>query len=180
MRLVIGLFTLVVLNSCSFVKENDKYGVQFFIKSVYNDSDVVESGSLISEPFQVKKNDFTSVIIIKLIDSSYFKETQTEIKEYLPQGVKQINFNEVYKSFKRLENEKIIILDSKNLIKDGKVNYLGYLKILQVFSNSSKTKAYIYYDISDYSQKAYARCFTEFHLLNRKWKEVNSTILDRN
>ena len=138
MRLVIGLFSLIFINSCTVLKQKDKYGIQFFIKSVYNDSDVVVSGSLISEPFQIKNNDFTSIIIIQPLDSSYFKETPTEIIEFLPQGIKRINSNEVYKSLRILESEKIIILDLKSLIKDSKINYLGYLKLLQVFSNSNK------------------------------------------
>jgi hypothetical protein len=98
----------------------------------------------------------------------------------LPQGIKRINSNEVYKSLRILETEKIIILDSKSLIKDSKINYLGYLKLLQVFSNSSKTNVYIHYIMSDYSKKAYVHCFSEYHLLNGKWKEVNSKIIDRN
>jgi len=64
MRIVIGLFTLLLVNSCTVEKNNDKYSIQFFIKSVYNDSDVVKSGSLLSEPFQVRNNKLPSLIIL--------------------------------------------------------------------------------------------------------------------
>jgi len=179
-RILILLIITFSLNSCRTIKENDKYGIRFFIKSVYNDSDVVNSGSLISEPFQVKVNNYPSVIILQLLDSSHFKETPSAIKEYLPKGVKEINFNEMQESFMQLETEKIIVQDYPKLLNNEQKNYLGFLKLLKVFSNATKTNVYIYYYITDYSQRAYASSFSEFHLLNGKWTEVNSKIIERN
>jgi len=168
MRIVIGLFTLLLVNSCTVVKENDKYGIQFFIKSVYNDSDVVKSGSLLSEPFQVRNNKLPSLIILKLIDSFYSHQNPSEIEQYLSEGLKLIMYEDFKDDIEKLENEKIITIDSINFQPDKKINYLGYLTIFQVFINSTKTKVYIYYSTMDATKKMYRSFISENHLLNGK------------
>jgi hypothetical protein len=179
MRLLITLFTLLLFNSCKVVKENDKYGIQFFIKSVYNDSDVVKSGSLLYEPFQVRTNKLPSLIILKLIDSFYSPQNPSEIEHKLPKGFISVDVKELKVDLDKLETEKIIILDSINFKKDSNINYLGYLTILQIFADKKSEKVYIYYLITNQDNEGHSRVLSEINLINGKWQEVKAELIDR-
>lgn len=61
------LILLILLQySCASLIEKGQYSIQYFVKNIYNDSDVVKSGSLLYEPFQVRKNKLPSLIILKI------------------------------------------------------------------------------------------------------------------
>jgi len=115
-----------------------------------------------------------------LIDSFYSHQNPSEIEHNLPEGLKLIKYEDFKDDIEKLENEKIITIDSINFQPDKKINYLGYLTIFQVFINSTKTKVYIYYSTMDDTKKMYRSFISENHLLNGKWKEMKLTIQDMN
>jgi|GEM_PF-2991024 len=179
-RLLFFLLILFSLNSCRTLKENDQYGVQYFIKNIYNDSDIVKAGSLLSEPFKLRDNNFPSIIILGENKTIFTKTDSSGIEQYIPKGLELINYEDFKDDIEKLENEKIVTIDSINFHADKNINYLGYLTIFQVFINSTRTKVCIYYSTMDATKKRYRTFISEIHLLNGRWKEMKLTIQDMN
>ncbi len=175
------LILLIFLQySCTSLKENDKYGIQFFIKNIYNDSVVVKAGSLLLDPFKLRDNNFPSIIILGENKIIFTKTNPSGIEQYLPKGLELINYEDFKDDIEKLENEKIVTIDSINFYTDKNINYLGYLTIFQVFINSTRTKVCIYYSTMDATKKRYRTFISEIHLLNGRWKEMKLTIQDMN
>jgi hypothetical protein len=180
MKILIGLFAVVLLNSCSIIKENDKFGICFFIKNIYNDSDFVKSGSILPEPFEVRKNNYPSVIIVKMINPIYSNELHKQIAPFLPTNLNLVKIDDFKDDLIKLEEEKIIVIEPNKLPDNNKINYLGYLTILQVYIDTSGKKVYIHYTKTNGNEKGYFRCYSEIHLIKNKWKEIKSDVLDMN
>lgn len=177
----ITLIILIFLQySCTSFKENDQYGIKYFVKNIYNDSDIVKSGSLLSEPFKLRDNNFPSIIILGRNKTIYSVSNPSGIEQYLPKGLNLIKPEDFKYDIKNLENESIITIDSTNFQTDKKINYLGYLTIFQAFIDSTKTKVYIYYSTMDAKKEMYRSFIAENHLIDGKWKQIKLTISDQN
>lgn len=173
-------FTTISMFACSVVKNNDKYGIQYFIKNIYNDSDFVKSGSILPEPFQVKTNNLPSVITLKIVDPHFSNAAHAQIVPYLPTRLRFVKMEDLTEDLKKLEAEKIIVFESSKPFNNNDLNNMGFLTIFQLYIDSTRTKVYIHYSSKNAKKEGYFRCSSEIHLIKSKWKEIKSEVLDMN
>jgi hypothetical protein len=178
-RLATIIIILLFQFSCTSLIKKDQYSIQYFVKNIYNDSDIVKSGSLLSEPFKLRDNNFPSIIILGK-NNNYTIRQPSGIEQYLPKGLSLIKPEDFKDDINNLENERMIVIDSINFQTEKKVNYLGYLTIFQVFIDSTKTKVYIYYSTTDVKKEMYRSFIAENHLIDGKWKQIKLTISEQN
>jgi len=173
---------LLIILQYSFIshKEKDQYGIQFFIKNIYNDSDFVKSGSILPEPFQVKTNNLPSVITLKIVDPHYSNALHAQIVPYLPTRLSSVKMEDLNEDLKKLEAEKIIVFESSKPFNNNELNNMGFLTIFQLYIDSTRTKVYIHYSKINAKKEGYFRCSSEIHLIKSKWKEIKSEVLDMN
>lgn len=180
LRLATIVILLLFQFSCTSLNEKDQYSIQYFVKNIYNDSDIVKSGSLLSEPFKLRDNNFPSIIILGRNKNNYTVSNPSGIEQYLPKGLSLIRPEDFKDDINNLEKERMIVIDSIDFQTDKKVNYLGYLTIFQVFIDSTKTKVYIYFSTMDAKKEMYRSFIAENHLIDGKWKQNKLTISEQN
>lgn len=150
--------------------------VYSWLKNIYYDSTVVQTGSLLSEPFQKKGNLLPSVIFLS--GREVFKgNASTRIKNVFLIKDSLICIQDYSKALKQAENEKIISFDS-SVFSDKKIHVLGRLYLNGVYANRSGSLVFIDHSYSANKGKSVFSAIVALVYKSRKWKTGKTVVYD--
>lgn len=165
---------LFVLLSCNGTKN---LPLTTLVKSVYFDTTVKKTGSLLAEPNQIRQNDLPDLIYLsqnKILFSDIFDRITSNF---------DTKGNLFEQPFSNQEIAKLIemkMIDTNILVKKSNhINLLGTIYFNHLIFNRSKSKAYISYSFSDKNERALFSILTEMSYQKGIWKitkEINTGI----
>jgi len=136
-RFVVFLITILAFNQVLAQDSGGGYHVPVYswLKSIYTDPAVVQSGSLLSEPFQKKGNIYPGIIFLSQ-QKIFLGNTSQKIKTVFSVRDSLISINDFSKALRRAEEEKMISFDS-SIFSDKKVHVLGVIYLNGVYKTGT-------------------------------------------
>lgn len=169
---------IAIVGGQIFAQNIRRYEVSIYswLKNIYYDSTVVQTGSLLSEPFQKKGNLLPSVIFLS--GRKVFKgNASTRIKNVFSIKDSLICIQDYSKALKQAENEKMISFDS-SVFSDKKIHVLGRLYLNGVYANRSGSLVFIDHSYSANKGKSVFSAIVALVYKNGKWKTGKTVVYD--
>lgn len=176
MKLFINKYSVFffVLFACNGTKN---LPLTTLVKSVYYDTTIKKTGSLLAEPYQIRKNDLPDLIYLspkRILFSDVFDRITSNF------DIKGDLYEQPFSNHEIAKLIEMKMIDTNILVKKNKnINVLGTIYFNHLIFNRSKSKAYISYSFSDKNERALFSILTEMSYQKGIWKitkEINTGI----